>query len=200
MLLSFLTWCGYVGIVLGLLGAWKWRGKALKLAGLGVVLVMIGWFWPNYDYSELHSLEVKAPKEQVYAAVKEVTMGEVALFRTLITIRSFGRARGLDTAAKLPLLDVMVRSGFKITSDEPGKGLVVKARPMLGMSTDADMSIEEVSPGTCRVSTRTIVTETSPGAARRFAPYWRTIYPGSWVLRITWLQAIKKRAEAPSPA
>jgi len=201
MLLSLLTWIGYLLAVSGLLGLWKWRMRALRLAGIGVALVMVGWFWPDYDYSEEHALEVRAPKERVYEAIKGVTVEEVALFRTLTTIRSFGRNRAvMDKVSKKPLLEVMVLSGFKITSDQPGHGLVVKARPALGMSTDADMSIEESSPGMCVVRTKTMVTETADGAARRFAPYWRTIYPGSWLLRITWLQAIKKRAEAGSPA
>ena len=27
--------------------------------------------------------------------------------------------------------------------------------------------------------------------------YWRVIYPGSWLIRWTWLRAVKARAEAP---
>jgi hypothetical protein len=33
---------------------------------------------------------------------------------------------------------------------------------------------------------------------RRFAPYWRTILPGSSILRVTWLRAIARRAESES--
>ena len=46
-----------------------------------------------------------------------------------------------------------------------------------------------------RLTTETRVFATDEAAARRFTPYWRTIFPGSWVLRVTWLQAIERRAE-----
>jgi hypothetical protein len=36
---------------------------------------------------------------------------------------------------------------------------------------------------------------TDQAALRRFTPYWRAIFPGSSILRTTWLRAIKKRAE-----
>jgi len=32
----------------------------------------------------------------------------------------------------------------------------------------------------------------------RFAAYWRVIYPGSALIRVMWLRAIKQRAEAAS--
>ncbi|MFL6200136.1 MAG: hypothetical protein ACJ76J_13235 [Thermoanaerobaculia bacterium] len=32
------------------------------------------------------------------------------------------------------------------------------------------------------------------GARRRFAAYWRIIYPGSAFIRIMWLKAIRERA------
>jgi hypothetical protein len=35
-------------------------------------------------------------------------------------------------------------------------------------------------------------------ARRRFALYWRIIYPGSAFIRRMWLQAIKRRAETPA--
>jgi hypothetical protein len=44
------------------------------------------------------------------------------------------------------------------------------------------------------VSTETRVFATSPEASRRFAAYWRTIYPGSAIIRRMWLRAIRKRA------
>jgi hypothetical protein len=34
----------------------------------------------------------------------------------------------------------------------------------------------------------------SPSARRRFAAYWRVIYPGSAIIRRMWLRAIEHRA------
>ena len=44
------------------------------------------------------------------------------------------------------------------------------------------------------VSTETRVYANSPSARRRFAAYWRVIYPGSAILRRMWLRAIQRRA------
>lgn len=50
--------------------------------------------------------------------------------------------------------------------------------------------------GWCTVTTETRVFATDDAARRRFARYWRVIYPGSSLLRYTWLRAIKRRAES----
>ncbi|HYM60000.1 MAG TPA: hypothetical protein VEZ11_03800, partial [Thermoanaerobaculia bacterium] len=46
-----------------------------------------------------------------------------------------------------------------------------------------------------RVSTETRVYANSDSARRKFAVYWRIIYPGSSLIRRGWLRAIKSRAE-----
>jgi hypothetical protein len=45
------------------------------------------------------------------------------------------------------------------------------------------------------LTTETRVYATDPAARRRFARYWRVIYPGSSLIRRMWLRAIRKRAE-----
>jgi uncharacterized SAM-binding protein YcdF (DUF218 family) len=50
------------------------------------------------------------------------------------------------------------------------------------------------------VSTETRVFATSPAARRRFAAYWRVIYPGSAIIRRMWLRAIRRRATLSLPA
>jgi hypothetical protein len=52
--------------------------------------------------------------------------------------------------------------------------------------------------GWTRLVTETRVYATDDGARRRFAPYWRAIYPGSALIRRTWLRAIRQRAERES--
>jgi hypothetical protein len=56
-----------------------------------------------------------------------------------------------------------------------------------------------VSPmsGGSRVTTETRILATDDGARRRFGAYWRVIYPGSALIRIGWLDAIRRRAETP---
>jgi hypothetical protein len=50
--------------------------------------------------------------------------------------------------------------------------------------------------GGTRLSTETRVFASSPAARRRFALYWRVIYPGSALIRRMWLRAIERRATA----
>ena len=47
------------------------------------------------------------------------------------------------------------------------------------------------------LSTETRVFATDAAAHRAFATYWRTIYPGSAIIRRMWLRAIKQHAEQP---
>ena len=49
-------------------------------------------------------------------------------------------------------------------------------------------------PASSIVSTETRVFANSPEARRRFAAYWRAIYPGSALIRRMWLRAIDRRA------
>jgi hypothetical protein len=44
------------------------------------------------------------------------------------------------------------------------------------------------------VTTETRVFASSASACRRFAVYWRVIYPGSAIIRRMWLRAIERRA------
>ncbi len=46
------------------------------------------------------------------------------------------------------------------------------------------------------VTAETRVYATDASARRRFARYWRVIYPGSALIRRRWLRAMKRRAEA----
>jgi len=55
--------------------------------------------------------------------------------------------------------------------------------------------VRDEGGGWCTVSTETRVFATDDGARRHFARYWRVIYPGSSLLRYTWLRAIRTRAE-----
>ena len=55
--------------------------------------------------------------------------------------------------------------------------------------------VEDEGGGWTRVTTETRVFATDAAATRRFAAYWRLIYPGSALIRRMWLRAIARRAE-----
>ena len=50
--------------------------------------------------------------------------------------------------------------------------------------------------GWTRVTTETRVHAVDYETQRRFARYWRVIYPGSWIIRWSWLRAIEGRLPA----
>lgn len=177
-------------------------------------------FVPVYQFSEFHSIRVAAPKEKVYAAIKSVTAGEISLFRTFTWIRRLGRPGKegiLNAPPHEPILDVATRTSFlllaEIANHEIVVGMVViaprgsklktpltqegfRALQEPGYAAAAmNFTVEDAGAETVIVTTETRVYATDPSARRRFAPYWRTIYPGSSLLRYTWLRAIKRRAE-----
>jgi len=53
-------------------------------------------------------------------------------------------------------------------------------------------------PNGSLVSTETRVFANSSNARRRFARYWRAIYPGSALIRVMWLRAVRRRAMTPA--
>jgi hypothetical protein len=178
-------------------------------------------FVPVYQFHEFHSIRVAAPKERVYRAIKEVTANEILLFRTLTWIRRFGRPGPesiLNAPEQMPLLEVATRTSFLQLAEEPGREIVLGtlvATPALwlpkadptpedfrglhasGFALAAmNFQVEDEGPGTCLVKTETRVYATDAATSRRFARYWRLIYPGSALIRRIWLRAVRRRAEA----
>src|SRR5258708_220836 len=48
-------------------------------------------FVPVYQFNEVHTIRVRASREQVYRAIKSVPADEILFFQTLTKIRRFGR-------------------------------------------------------------------------------------------------------------
>lgn len=174
---------------------------------------------PSYQFSESHAIAIRATPERVHHAIRDVTADEILLFRTLVWIRRLGRSGPesiLNVPERQPLLDVATRTSFILLTDtgrEIVLGTVVISPPGLrwrGLPTPGDfvalgqrsgvalatMNFEIAQEGgTSIVTTETRVYATDSTSRRRFAAYWRLIYPGSTFIRRMWLRAIKKRAE-----
>lgn len=182
-------------------------------------------FAPAYQFSEFHQLRIAAPPATVYAAMRQVTANEIRLFQTLTSIRRFGRDTPesiLNAPESMPILDVATQTTFLTLADQPDRefvvGTVVAApdgwtRARLRTPEDfvaltgpgfanatMNFRIEPDSGGGSLLTTETRVFATDPPTRRRFAAYWRVIYPGSALIRRSWLQAIRKRAEGLRPA
>ena len=119
-----------------------------------------------------------------------------------------------------PLLEVATDTSFLLLADDPGRETVIgtavvvphdvrfettpppedyKALRRPGFAVAAmNFLIREERPGECTLTTETRVHATDAATRRRFAAYWRLIYPGSALIRRMWLRAIKRRAEGPA--
>lgn len=176
-------------------------------------------FVPAFQFSEVHTIEIHASADRAYRAMLDVTPEEIALYRALTWVRRAGQAGPeniLNPGAGKPLLETAARTSFRKLVEVPNREFVLggfvaappgaQARVWTGESF---ASLEE--PGFAKVamnfrlepqggtsvilSTETRVYATDATTRRTFKPYWRTIYPGSALIRISWLRAIKRRAE-----
>jgi len=217
-LFSFATvYCGLIAEFVclikpvSLLGV-RSRGRALILVLLGLIIVAVGWalpprevhvadrrvqldrFAPVYQFSEFHSIDIPAPRERVYRAMKSVTADEILLFRTLTWIRRFGRPGPegiLNPSTNEPLLDVATRTWFFLLAEDPDRELVVgtvvmapqgwrsSKRPSAedfralhepGLALAAmNFLAEDRGPSACRLRTETRVYATGASAQRRLS-------------------------------
>lgn len=215
------------------------RVTGLRFMVVGVAIVVVGLFlpapevridspvsrldhfMPAYQFNEVHTARIKAPRDRVYRAIKSVTADEIFLFRALTSIRRFGRPGPesiLNAPEKMPILDVATSTSFLLLAEERGREIVVgtvvaaprgwrpRGRPSPGgfralrdpgfALAAMNFRIEAESPEDCTVITETRVYATDAPTRGRFAGYWRVIYPGSALIRRMWLEAIKHRAES----
>ena len=174
-------------------------------------------FMPVWQFRERHTIQIAAPPPQVFDAIRRVRADEIQLFRTLTWIRRGGRRAPpsiLNPGDREPIIDVATRSGFVRLADDGHRelviGTVVVVPPGTRGTLTQEVFQESLPPGFAlaamnflvtgdgaggsRVSTETRVFANSDPARRRFAAYWRVIYPGSAIIRRMWLRAIARRA------
>jgi hypothetical protein len=178
-------------------------------------------FAPAWQFREVHTIRVAAPPVQVFEAIRRVRADEILLFRTLTWIRRGGRPLPpsiLSAGDREALIDVATHGGFvRLVDDAPRElviGTVVMAPPGTRGTLTPEAFQTPLPPGFALatmnfvvradgfdgslVSTETRVFANSPSARRRFAAYWRIIYPGSAIIRRMWLRAIQRRATNPN--
>jgi hypothetical protein len=176
-------------------------------------------FVPVWQFRERHTRRIGASPARVYEAIKNIRANEILFFKTLTWIRRGGRRTSesiLNAGDSAPLLDVATKSGFiYLAEDSPREivvGTVIIAPPGVDCAPTPQMFKTTLAPGFALaamnflvtpdaqngsvVSTETRVFASSAGARKRFARYWRIIYPGSALIRRMWLRAVERRARA----
>ncbi len=208
-------WAAGIGLAAALL-AFAWPATALERRRGETRLDE---FLPTSHFHEVHSIRIDATPGRVWRSIHEVTAREIRLFMLLTWIRSprlshHRKESILDPPPQEPILAVALRSGFFLLAESEGREIVVgavlqgggfgppvAAGEFRGLSekglSKAAMSFRLVdeSPGKRRLVTETRVFATDRRTCRLFALYWRLIYPGSALIRRTWLAAIRRRAE-----
>lgn len=179
---------------------------------------------PAWQFAERHAIRVDAPPERVFEAIRATRAKDIRLFQTLTAIRRLGRNRPediLNAPGEKPILEVATSTTFALLADDPPHELVVGTAvilpdgvPVSGASAErlftppapdgtvlAAMSFHVVADDRGSiVTTETRVFANTPGTVRRFSVYWRFIRPGSGIIRVMWLRAIRDRAERPGDA
>jgi hypothetical protein len=170
---------------------------------------------PAWQFQEFHRRQIAAPPDAIYTAIRQIRADDILLFRTLTWIRRGGRPLPpgiLNAGPDRPIMDVALDGGFVLLADEPAREVVIGAivgaptlpapkptietfrHPPPGHSVAAmNFRIVTDGRGGSLVSTETRVFSNGDDARRRFAKYWRVIYPGSSLIRYMWLRAIDRR-------
>jgi hypothetical protein len=127
----------------------------------------------------------------------------------------------LNAPADTPILDVALAGGFVVLGEEAERELLlgtVVIAPSEIVRAAQQGNVPPLDPGRfrtlgrpgfaravmnfrvipepdgwTRVTTETRVQAVDRETQRRFARYWRVIYPGSWIIRWSWLRAIEAR-------
>jgi hypothetical protein len=190
---------------------------------IGRVETRLDQFAPVWQFNERHTIHIAAPPARVFDAIKRVRADEISLFLTLTWIRRGGRPlpEGILNAASpdRSIIDIATSTTFvRLAEDDPRElvvGTVVGAPPGARGTLTPEVFEKTLPPGFALatmnflvtpdgtgsiVSTETRVFANSPPARRRFAAYWRVIYPGSAIIRRMWLRAIERRATRPDGA
>jgi hypothetical protein len=215
MLLSVLLYGGLFASIVGALATlWRrTRRRAVAVVVCGAALILIALIWPageerittvtskldermpRWQFVERHEIRIAAPPERIYSSIRNVTAREIRFFQILTAVRCMGRCREkesiLHAPAAKPILDVALRSGFRMLVDDAPRELVIGTR--VAPRTMALMNFHVDGDGL--VTTETRVFAETEAARRNFAIYWRFIRPGSGIIRRSWLEAIKQRAE-----
>jgi hypothetical protein len=189
-----------------------------------VVSTVLDRLVPSFQAVERHSTTIAAAPDRVWAALSQVSTGELRVFRLLMGVRALPGRLVRSPRARFdpdePLLGWAVRFGFSILGEDVRRELVFGAigQPWRlagdrGMAVAggqdfaafeqpgyakmaANFRLDPIPGGRAtRLSTETRVACTDPRSARGFGRYWRLIRPASGAIRRSWLTAIKRRAE-----
>jgi len=200
------------------LAALFWPASMIRVAQPGTRLDEI---MPEYQFSERHSARTHARPEQVMQAIRESTFGDMKSLITLLKIRGVASRRPSHDTSFLHdkrILDAFSASGYLLGGCEHEIVMFgvwnarANRRPDVhtlqefanyreqgAVKMGFDFTVEQAGDGWSKIRAETRVLALDD-TSRGMAQYWRLMVPGSGLLRLQWLEGIKKRAESmPTP-
>lgn len=182
--------------------------------------MLIDDFMPVYDVTERHQIEVRAPIEEVYSAVRSLDLRDSRLVRLLFRLREFpGLFASRHSARTLGLtLEGLLENGFILLGEQPPREILLgvigrfwtasgcirrldadgfAAFDELGYAKAAwNFSLSQIDAGTTKLATDTRVLCKDESSRRRFRLYWFFIAPFSGLIRREALRAIRRSSES----
>jgi hypothetical protein len=173
---------------------------------------------PEYQFFEVHSARIHARPEQVMQALRQSTFADMTSLATLLKIRgAAARVPHGDTSAFLQnrrIIDSFSESGYLSGGNDHeivicgAVDMRAMRRPDVrtlqacgeyrdkgGVKTVFGFIVEDLGGGWSTLTTETRVVALDDSTSKGAARYWRLIVPGSGLLRLQWLDGIKRRAE-----
>lgn len=182
--------------------------------------MLIDTFLLTFDVTERHHLDIHAPIEKVYAAVRELDVSQSRLIRALFMLRGLPAFMFSRRRTQQPLglnLSALLKSGFVLLAETPPReivlGLIGKFWTASGCiqklttgefqnfttpgfaKTVWNFFLEPQANGVTRLHTETRILCLDAASRRRFRFYWLFIRPFSGLIRMEALRAIKQTAE-----
>lgn len=201
------------GVALTFAALW-WPAPTIRVAQPGSQLDEI---MPEYECVERHSVRIHARPEQVMQAVRQSTFGDMKSLITLLKIRGVVVR---DHSAEKVVQDQRILQAFADAkylfggSDHeivmagvwnareqrrPDVNTLqefVKYRDQGGVKMAYAFNVSDAGDGWSTIVTETRVQALDDLTRRGMGRYWRLIVPGSGLLRLQWLDGIKRRAES----
>ncbi len=189
--------------------------------------MLIDAFLPSYQAHERHEIEVAAPPETVFAALRHMDYRASLVIRVLFALRGlpafFRDRRARPQPAALGLdLPGLLKSGFILLGEIPNQEIVlgligkfwtatgcvqkVTTQQFLEFTTPDfakavwNFSVKPLTASRTLLATETRVLCTGERSQRRFRWYWLFVRPFSGWIRMEALRCLKKHVERKSSA
>jgi hypothetical protein len=185
------------------------------------VAAVLDEFLPAAAHRTRYVTSVRTDADAAWAAMRAITSRELAVTRILMAVRtmSLSALRPDDDEAERPVLETFLQRGFTVLREDEPRTLVLATtgQPwrMRGAHLEApadaaafaaydepgavrvamSFELDAPAPDASRLATETRIAPTDADAARTFGRYWTVVRPGSDIIRMDVLRAVRRRAE-----